>query len=100
MPLADVAAEARIGDELGIVELAVGDDLVADADLGRQPAGDVELAPGERLGRRGHRERPLTQRPIGERRHDRRVDAAREGDENRTTLGEPRGQVVDSRVGR
>jgi hypothetical protein len=43
--------------------------LVADADLGRQPSGVVELGPGHRLRRRRHRQRPLAEGAVGQRRH-------------------------------
>ena len=86
--LTHVATVARVGPELRLVELAVRDDLVADADLGRQPAGMVQLDAGESFGRRRHRQRPVAQRAPRQGGHQPRVDAARKGDQHRAAAPE------------
>jgi len=73
-----VTAVVVVVDERGVVEFGEGDDLVANADLLGDPRGGVEFRRRQRLasGRAGNR--PVAKGFVGQRRDDRRVDAARE----------------------
>ena len=59
--LAVVAAAAVVAEVIGVVELLGGDDLVADADQRRQPAGVVELGAGDAGAVGGDGDGPLAQ---------------------------------------
>ncbi|SDX76043.1 dsDNA-specific endonuclease/ATPase MutS2 [Halobellus clavatus] len=83
-----VAPIAVVLHEVRVVEFGEFDDFVADPDLVRDAPGVVEFGVRERLGFGGARDGVVAEGVVRERGDDRRVDAAREGDQDAVAVGQ------------